>query len=144
VSLVQNPPPDQPDEVSRALARFLVVRTCGYIEQVVDRSCVAYIQSKSSAKVTSFGHSYFGRGANPSPDKLIAVVRRFDAGWATDLETTFNADDHRLSREVSFLVDRRNKIAHGLSESLGATKALSLVPVAHEVAKWFLDTFDPC
>jgi len=111
---------------------------------VVDRSCVAYIQSKSSAKVTSFGHSYFGRGANPSPDKLIAVVRRFDAGWATDLETTFNADDHRLSREVSFLVDRRNKIAHGLSESLGATKALSLVPVAHEVAKWFLDTFDPC
>ena len=143
VSLVQSPPTDQLDEVSRALARFLVVRTCGHLEQVVDRSCVAYIQSKSSARVTTHGQSYFGRGANPSPDKLISLVRRFDVGWATDLERTFNADDHRLHREISFLVDRRNKIAHGLSESLGAAKALAFVPATSEVTKWFLATFDP-
>jgi hypothetical protein len=141
--LVDRPPPVQPDEVSQALARFLVIRTCGYLEQVVDQCCIAFVTSKSPPRVTSFGTSWLGRGANPSPERLVGLVRRFDTEWATELQGRFDVDDQRLSREVSFLVDRRNKIAHGVSEGIGARKALDLVSVTREVADWFILRLDP-
>jgi len=142
-ALVNKPALGEPDEVARALARFLVVRACGYLEQVVDESCGAYITSKSSPQVARHGRSWLGRGANPTPDGLVALVRRFDSSWADDLKKLFEADDPRLHREISLLVDRRNKIAHGLGEGLGARKALDLVSLTLQVADWFVSRFDP-
>jgi RiboL-PSP-HEPN len=143
VSLVRAPARDQPDEVTRALARFLVVRTCGYLEQVVEECCRAYLHSKSAPAVASFGRSWLGRGSNPTPDRLEALTRRFDAQWATELRELLERDDQLLSRELALLVDRRNKIAHGLSEGLGARKALDLVDSASVVASWFVHRLDP-
>jgi hypothetical protein len=141
--LTEHPSGDQPDEVSRALARFLVVRTCGFLEQVIEECCRALILSKASPQVAAFGASWFGRGFNPTPDRIVSLVKRFDSMWATELEEKLEADDELLSRELSFLVDRRNKIAHGLSEGLGARKALDLVAAAEELADWFIARFDP-
>jgi len=53
------------------------------------------------------------------------------------------ADDQRLRRELAFLVDRRNKIAHGLNEGIGTVKALALKDVASEAADWFIARFNP-
>jgi hypothetical protein len=143
VELVEHPAPDQPDDVARSLARFLVVRSCGYLEQVVEECCRAYLTSKGSPRTAAFGHSWFGRGANPSPAQLVVLVRRFDQTWASELEALLDDDDEELKRDLSFLVDRRNKIAHGLSEGLGARKTLDLVAVAEMVADWFIVRFDP-
>ena len=55
----------------------------------------------------------------------------------------FDADDQRLYREVTFLVDRRNKIAHGENEGIGAAKAMRLKGVACELADWFVLRFNP-
>jgi hypothetical protein len=41
------------------------------------------------------------------------------------------------------LVDRRNQIAHGLSEGVGIRKALDLKITACEVADWFILRFNP-
>lgn len=131
------------DEVSAALARFLVVRTCGYLEQVVEECCKAYLKSKSCPRSSSFGSSWFGVGRNPSSVKLIDLTKRFDATWADQLETMLKADDEKLQRELAFLVDRRNVISHGLNEGIGTRKALSLVAPAKEIANWFIKTFDP-
>ncbi len=35
VALVEHPSPNEPDQVTQALARFLVVRTCGHLEKTV-------------------------------------------------------------------------------------------------------------
>jgi hypothetical protein len=142
-SLVQNPHRDQPDEVTRALSRFLLIRTCGYLEQVVEQCCIAYLTSKASPRVSRFGSSWLGRGANPSPDRLVELVRRFDGEWADELKAEFEADDQLLQREISFLVDRRNRIAHGLGEGVGARKALDLGTYTAAVADWFIRRFDP-
>ena len=131
------------DEVLRALSRFLIIRSCGFLEQVSEECCRAYLASKADPRSSGFGGSWLGRGRNPSPGNLVELVRRFDAAWADELEDRFNQDDERLRREVSFLVDRRNKIAHGLSEGVGVRKAMDLVLVAIEVTEWFILRLDP-
>ena len=141
--LVERPPRSQPDDVSRSLARFLVVRTCGYLEQTVEESCRAFLDSKSSPTSASFGKSWLGRGTSPSPANLVVLVQRFDHKWSEELSQLLADNDEFLHREVKFLVEKRNSIAHGRSEGIGARKALDLVSAATDVAAWFILRFDP-
>lgn len=136
--LIERPPRDQSDEVSAAMARFLVIRSCGYLEQVVAECCRAYLTSKSEGRVSSFASSHLRRGMNPAPEKLAELVRRFDPNWARELEELLKEEDDLLQRELAMLVDKRNKIAHGVSEGIGARKALDLYNVAREIADWFI------
>lgn len=131
------------DDVDAALARFLVVRTCGYLEQVVEICCRSYLKSKAHPRCSSFGASWLGRGRSPSPESLINLVQKFDGSWAKELELLMREDDEKLKRELDFLVDRRNKIAHGVSEGITIRKSLSLVEPATAVAGWFIKTLDP-
>lgn len=142
-ALVHQPADGQSDDVTRALARFLVVRACGYLEQVVVESVVAFMLSKSHRGVASYGGSWLKGGYNPKPGRLVDLVRRFDAEWADELKAFLDEDDELLQREIAFLVDRRNKIAHGLSETVSTTKSLDLCTNAEHVADWFLERFDP-
>ena len=142
-ALVRSPQRDQSDEVRTALARFLVIRACGYLEQTTEESCKAFVASKSIPTVASYGASWLGRGASPKPEHLVTLVKQFDTSWSEELEAFLRNDDDLLWREVSFLVDRRNKMAHGASEGTGARKALDLTEHASRVAEWFLVKFDP-
>lgn len=134
---------DPSETVSAELSRFLVVRVCGYLEQSVEECCRSYLKSKSDPKSAAFGESWFGHGANPRPESLIKLVQRFDRAWAEELEMLLNADDELLKRELEFLVDKRNRISHGLNQGVGQRKALDLVPNARRIANWFVNRFDP-
>ena len=134
---------DPSDPASAELARFLVVRTCGYLEQCVEICWISYLKSRADPRSASFGASWLGRGSNPSPGALVTVVRRFDPQWAEYLDQLMNEDDEYLKRETAFLVDRRNKISHGRSENVGKRKSLDLVANAITVADWFIERFDP-
>jgi hypothetical protein len=141
--LVKDSNPTRGDDIDSALARFLVIRTCGYLEQVVDICCKSYLKSKSDLRSSSYGASWLGRGRNPSTDALVSLVRRFDGAWADELHQLLSDDDERLGRELDFLVDRRNKIAHGLNEGIGIRKALDLVEPAVTTGEWFITKMDP-
>ena len=139
-----HPPAAQVDEVTRALSRFLVVRTCGYLEQVVEECSSAFISSRSAPQVSSFATSWYsGKGLNPTAERLITLLGRFDGVWAKELEDLLDDDDHRLKSELNLLVDRRNKIAHGLGEGIGSVKALELLGIARDIADWFILRLDP-
>jgi hypothetical protein len=71
------------------------------------------------------------------------LIRRFDGAWADELDQVLSEDDERLGRELDFLVDRRNKIAHGLNEGIGVRKALDLVEPAVTIGDWFVNKMDP-
>ena len=131
------------EEAVAALARFLVVRSCGYVEQVSEECCRAYVTAKSDPRTTAFAASWLGKGRGPHPDKLIELVGKFDGDWAVELAAKFDADDQELRREIAFLVNRRNRIAHGLNEGLGVRKALDLCMYAKQVADWFILRLDP-
>jgi hypothetical protein len=135
--------PQLPEFANDWLARFLVVRSCGYLEQTVIEVSRAFTRDRSGGQVRSFAISWLERSPNPTPEALLALAGRFDGVWASYLEDFLNQEDQRLAREVMFLVDRRNRIAHGLSEGIGRKKALVLKGVACEVADWFIARFNP-
>ena len=87
--------------------------------------------------------SWLDRSRNPSPDNLLELVGRFDLQLRSDLDSLFEDDDQRLRREVALLVDRRNKIAHGLNEGITASKAISLKADAEKVSDWFIMNMRP-
>ena len=82
-------------------------------------------------------------GQNPTPDNLVKLVRRFDGTWADALEALLRSNGDLLWSELFFLVDRRNKVAHGLSEGITGRKALELAGYAKQVADWFIIQLDP-
>jgi hypothetical protein len=87
--------------------------------------------------------SWLDRSKNPSPDNLLNLVGRFDLALVDDLKALLEADDQRLHRELSLLVDRRHKIAHGLNEGITQSKALSLKADAEIIADWFVQNLKP-
>ena len=141
--LVAKPTPEQTDDVGMALARFLVVRACGYIEAVAEECVTSYTLSRSSPQVARYCRSWLGKGRNPSPGNLYDLASKFDQSWVGELKELFAADDSLVKRELESLIDRRNKIAHGAGENVTARKALDFSDIAIRVSDWLVARFDP-
>lgn len=142
-ALVMKPASAQADEVGMALARFLVVRACGYIEAVAEECVSSYTLSRSSPQVARYSKSWLGKGRNPSPGNMLDLASRFDKSWEREFGILLAADDDLVKRELALLVDRRNKIAHGTGENITARKALDFAGLAIRIADWLIDRFDP-
>lgn len=143
VMLVEHPAPGEPDEVTQALARFLIVRTCGYLERLVQECCLAYVQNKSFGRVKGFSESWLKKIENPAPDRLVQLVSRFDSELRENLSALFDENDGELRREISLLIEKRNAIAHGESDGVGSRKALDLLNYSRLLTDWFIINFDP-
>lgn len=130
-------------EILQWLTRMLVVRSSGYIEQTSREVFCGYIGERSGGFVRTFGQSWLDRSRNPSPDNLVGMIGRFDHALQVEFEYLLDSDDQRLRRELAFLVDRRNHIAHGLNEGVNRDKALALKDVALEVSDWLILKFNP-
>ena len=140
---VESRPKNRTDDEQIWLTRFLLVRTCGYLEQVTYETARGYVQEKSGGLVRTFAMSWLDRSRNPTPDNLCELVGRFDSHLRDDLFSMFEADDQRLRRELALLVDRRNKIAHGLNEGITVSKAIMLKTDAETVSDWFIKNLRP-
>ena len=140
---VKTQPKARTDDEQIWLTRFFLVRTCGYLEQVTYETARGYVSEKSGGLVKTFAMSWLARSRNPTPDNLCELVGRFDLRLREDLADLLNADDGRLSREMSLLVDRRNKIAHGMNEGITASKAISLMVDVETVTNWFIANLRP-
>lgn len=132
----------EPD-ILQWLTRMLVVRSSGFVEQTSREVFWGYVDERAGGLVKAFGHSWLDRSRNPSPDNLLDMIGRFDHKLKTEFDELLDCDDQRLRRELAFLVDRRNHIAHGLSESINRDKALTLKGVAIEVSAWLVLKFNP-
>ncbi|WP_214108081.1 HEPN domain-containing protein [Acrocarpospora catenulata] len=141
--LVEYPAPEEPDQVTQALARFLVVRTCGHLEKTVQECFQVYIEHKSFGRVRLFSRSWTARINNPEPERLIEMVGRFGPELQRDLRELFENNDSELKREISLLINKRNLIAHGESEGVGSRKALDLLNYSQLLTDWFILNFDP-
>lgn len=134
---------DASSSTEQALTRFLVIRSCGHIEFTFDEAFCSFAESKASPSVASFIRTQFFRGAGPTPDRILGTLRKLEPTKADRMEQLIDKDDQRLRRELSFLVDRRNKIAHGQSETVRKRKALDLANVAIEVGDRIVAELDP-
>ncbi len=142
-ALVEQPSTGEADDVTRALSRFLVIRTCGHLERTVQECCRAYLDNKSFGRVKDFSHSWLKRFDNPTPERLLELVGRFDSSLKGELEALFDENDGELRREIGLLLVKRNAIAHGENEGIGSRKALELLNYSKILTDWFIRNFDP-
>lgn len=135
--------PAEPPEVGAQLARFLVVRSTGYIEHTFETCVRHFAEAHAHPAVARHVIAGLFKGRNPSPNVLIERTKLLSEDWAKSLETYFDSDDAIVRRELNFMVNRRNQIAHGQSESVNRRKALDLADVALEVGNWLTSLIDP-
>jgi len=131
------------DDVSAELARFLVVRATGYVEQTFESCLQHFAEEKSHPAVARHVVGGLFHGKNPKSDTLIMRLRSFDEVWATSFGDYLADDDNRAQRELDYMVDRRNRIAHGGSESVNMRKALDLADIAVEIGERLITLLDP-
>lgn len=134
---------DIDDQVSGAVAKFLVVRSAGHIEFTVDECIHSFASAKSHPGVAQYVRAGLFGGRNPTPGKLVDHLGRMSKSWADTLTNYLNADDEEIKRELSLLVDRRNLIAHGQNESIGMRKALKLCDLALDLGDLIVKIIDP-
>lgn len=134
---------ERSDDEQIWLTRFLVVRSCGYLEQVVHECSLAHITARSGGTARAFALSWMARSRTPSPENLSLLLGRFDANLVDEFSDMLDDNDGELRRDLSLLVSRRHGIAHGLNDGLGSRRALELVDVAKYVADWFVLRLNP-
>lgn len=140
---VREPPEHRTDEEQIWLTRFLVVRSCGYLEQVMHRCTVEHLENRSYGTARSYAMSWLDRSINPSIGNVTTTLGRFDQNLADEFDRLLAEDDNELKNELSVLVTKRHAIAHGTNEGLGAQRALALYEVAKKVADWLIRGLHP-
>lgn len=130
-------------DVEAALGRFLVIRTCGHLEFTFEETLCRIAEEQASPRVAGFVRGQYFRGANPKPGRLVSEVARFDLVHSERLDSMLRENDEALHRELEFLVDRRNKIAHGQNEGIGRRKALDLAATGVQIADWIVSELAP-
>jgi hypothetical protein len=141
-AIVESPKGLDPD-VLAWMSRMLVVRSSGFVEQTAKEVCRAHVQNRAGGPVRAFALSWLEWSKNPSPENLCELVGRFDKSYLDELMDLLEKDDQRIRRELALMVDRRNRIAHGLNEGINRDKAIALKAVALELSDWLILRFNP-
>lgn len=130
-------------EIGAHLSRLLVIRSTGFVEHTFETCIQHFAEAHSHPSVAHHVASGLFRGRNPWPNVLLERTKSLSADWEDELREFFDDDDARIRRELEFMVDRRNRIAHGQSESVNRRKALDLATVSLDVGDWLTVLIDP-
>lgn len=131
------------DTIERYLSRMLVVRSCGHLEFTLEQGILDSIGSSVPPHIENHIKSGLFKGRNPNPTRIQELLGSFHASWKQEISDFLDLDDELLKRELSFLVDKRNSIAHGQSEGIGRRKSLDLCKYALQVADRILEIIQP-
>ncbi|MET3922671.1 hypothetical protein ABIB26_003632 [Arthrobacter sp. UYEF20] len=141
--IVETPDKDLPAEALSWLSRLLVLRSCGHLEQVVQKCAQGYVEGKAGGPVRSFSLTWLAKSRNPSARALRELAERFDPAWAQDLDNVLDENEQSLRRLLGNLVDFRNLIAHGQNQGVTREKALELGDAAESISDWWITTMNP-
>jgi len=125
------------------LVRFLIVRSCGYLEQVMHRCAVGHLEEKSYGTARAYSLSWLGRSINPSVENIRNTLGRFDQGFVDEFDQMLAERNNELSNDLGALVTKRHAIAHSQSDGLGDRRALDLYEVAKTLADWMIRRLCP-
>lgn len=140
---VRNPPKERGDDEQIWLTRFLIVRSCGYLEQVLHECTISHLQFVAGGTARSYAMSWLSRSINPSPENVVRTLGRLDMNFADDFQQWLDDNGGELNHELSALISRRHGIAHGLNEGFGSRRALALYDIAKIVADWLVLRLNP-
>lgn len=142
-SCLRNLDEGTPDEVSRALARYLTIRAAGYIEAVRDDLADLYAVETGNARLHRRISHHLRTGLGVAPEQLLTFLGSFDQGWRQSLEELFDQDDQEIRSKLGAMVAARKKIAHGDGDQVTSGRALAWADTAQTIGKHLGSLLDP-
>lgn len=134
---------NQPDAVARGLARYLTLRSVGYVEAVRDDLADLYASVTGHPRLHRRIAHHLRTGQGVTPEQLLTFVGSFDQSWRVGLEGLLDADDQVLRNQLGAMVAARKKIAHGDGDQVTTGKALAWCDAATEIGRHLVFLFDP-
>lgn len=134
---------DAPDAVSRALARYLTVRSVGYVEAVRDDLADLYSSVTGHHRLHRRVVHHLRSGLGATPEQLLTFIGSFDKDWRVTFEAVLDAEDQTLRNQLGAMVAARKKIAHGDGDQVTTGKALTWSDAALKLGKELSKLFDP-
>lgn len=126
---------NQPDAVSRALARYLTIRAVGYLEAIRDDLADLYAATTGHPRLHRRIVHHLRTGLGVAPEQLLTFVGSFDHDWRESLEAFLNADDQLLRSQLGAMVAARKKIAHGDGEQVTEGRAIAWADAARAIGR---------
>lgn len=131
------------DAIERYLSRMLVIRSCGHLEFTLEQGILDSIRPNVAPHIENHIKTGLFKGRNPNPKRIEELLGSFHTSWREEISDLLSSGDELLKRELAFLVDKRNKIAHGQSEGIGRRKSLDLCDYALQVSDKILEIVCP-
>lgn len=128
--------------LEQCMARYLAVRSAGYIEAVRDDVADQFTAQKAAIEVVRRTQENLRTGEGVRPSQLEKFVKSFSPEWAAELSILFDQADE-LKSGLGSLVAARKKIAHGDGERVTTSNALNWCDIAEQMGKWLVARFDP-
>jgi len=132
---------DEATEVAGEINRYLIIRTCGYLERGLLVAARSLCSQKCTTEVLRFSHSFLERGPNPKSAEIVRLVERFSDVWARQLQRLLEEEERE--ERLNALVGIRNDIAHGKNQGVTRRQAWEYFEVVDLVVEWLLQRFEP-
>lgn len=131
-----------PDEIeTRAdFSRYLCVLVCGYLENAVIALLSEHCRQKASPRVQAYALSHIQRLQNPSREKILDMVGRFDSTWKRSLEL-YIVDEKKDA--IGSVLKERHKIAHGENSSISYVRISNYLAAIEDVVMQIANLVDP-
>lgn len=101
-------------------AKYVCVRSCGFLEEAVTESLIEFVRNSSSPRVQRYVHARLQDFQNPKMTNIYAILERFDPLWSGDLRARTLP---KMSDSVNAIVSNRHKIAHGEYSDISLARA---------------------
>ncbi|RTM14530.1 MAG: hypothetical protein EKK33_05085 [Bradyrhizobiaceae bacterium] len=98
------------------LAKYLIIVTAGYFEQVVQSSLTNYARPRAQSEIVNYIDTTLSWEGSINRRKLERILARFDSAWFTALEAiALDAE----KQAVDSVKDLRDQLAHGNDNGIG-------------------------
>ena len=128
------------DEVRADLARYICVLVCGFLEKAVFELLSHYARQHSNTAVHRYLVWRLEAGfQNPSKDKIVTTLRKFEPAWGADLEA-YIVDARQAA--VGSILAQRHLIAHGGSSDISLARVKDYYAEVIDVVNRVADVLD--
>jgi hypothetical protein len=125
------------------MARYLTLRSVGYVESVRDDLADLYALRTGDGRLHRRISHHLRGGLGATPEQLLTFVGSFDPAWRESMEALLDDDNRELREKLGAMVAARKKIAHGDGEQVTSGRALAWCDAALKIGGHLGTLFDP-
>jgi hypothetical protein len=127
-------------EIQADFARYLIVLTCGFLENSIEAIILDFTKRRSGGEVASYVEQQLKLWTNPNCEKIKTLLGTFKSSWRDQLEV-YLVDEKKDS--VNGLVALRHRIAHGDHVGTTLSQAKGYYNNIKDVVEFIVGIVDP-